>query len=311
MVNEQSRRFDEAYSAWRDSRSRGKRRASLLQFLLREYRNVWEGGDELGRITVLVFLSDARPPGSEDIVWASLRSENPRVLALGLGVAVRYVLHANARPDAEAVSTLTRLVTDDSSESNRHMALHILGLAKVEGLDSWLQELADTDPSPEIRRQANIILMRKGSPSAKAALLADLAEHPNYFGVADDLWQHRHLFKLTEDEDRRLRHVIQRYVEWLRSRLHDPRENANTRHMAVAMLGTFARDGFPFEDEDVDAVGRRADSARETAHRLRAVETLAAFDTPQARRWLEDLASSQRPKKVVDHARRILGLRGE
>lgn len=311
MVIEQSRRFDDAYSAWRDSRIRGKRKASALEYLLREYRKVWANGNEDGRITVLMFLGHARPPGSDDIVWASLRSENARVVSHGLATALRYVFRGHARPDAAAVSTLVRLVKDNPFEGGRFMALYILGLAKVEGLDSWLQELAEKDPSAEIRREANIILMRKGSLRAMAALMADLAEHPDHFGVADRVWRHRHALELTEREDRELRQTISRFVDSLRRRLHDRRENVNGRSMAVSMLGNYARDGFSFEEEDVDAVGRIASSARRTEDRIHAVETLAAFDTPLARRWLQDIASGKRPKKVVEHARGVLGRRGD
>jgi hypothetical protein len=221
-------------------------------------------------------------------------------------VAIRYVSKSGVQPDAEAVSTLLNLARGDPNDTQRFMALHVLNLATVGGLDSWLRELAEGDQSAAIRREANIALMRKGSRAAKNALLADLRQHPNNFGVADELWQHRRALKVTAAEERELREAVLRYVEWLRGRLHDPDENESTRDMAIAMLGTFVRDGCPHQEEDADAVGKFAASATEVSYRIRAIETLAAFGTPRARTWLQDLASSRNAKRVVDHARKML-----
>ena len=302
MVDERSRRFDEAYTAWRDRRSQHKRSADLLRMLLREYPKVWDAGDERGKVAVLLFVRDNAPPGGEQIVWSSLRSRKVHLVALGLAVAVGHVLHRHAQPSAKAVSDLMRIVRDDPIDSQRFMALHVLTLAEVEGLDSWLQELAQRDQSPSIRYEANIALMRRGDPRAKAALFEDLREHPGNFGVADELWQHRRSAKLTEDEEHVLRGAILRYMESMRQWLRRP----DDRHMFVGMFGLYVQDGFPFDQDDVEVVGRFATSATDIDDRVDAVDTLAAFDTPRAWQWVAQLASSEQPKQVVRRARRVL-----
>ena len=264
---------------------------------------VWETGDDYGRMSVLLFIHDHGPPGGDEIVWSSLRSENVHVVAGGLAVAVGRVLRKRAQPGAGAVSDLVRIVRDDPIDIQRFMALHVLTLAKVEGLDSWLQELAEgidpRDPSAKRTRA----LMRKGHAGAKAALFEDLREHPGNFGVADDLWQHRRALepdqRMRSDE---LRGAVLRYIESLRRWIRDP----DDRHMSVGMLGSYIRDGFPFEDDDIEAVGRFAVCASDIADRVDAVDTLAAFDAPRAWQWVEELASSEQPKEVVDRARRVL-----
>src|SRR3990172_172474 len=239
-VDEVVQRFDGAFHAWVSRRLEDRLVASLEKVLLRDYRDVWERGDERRKADVLHFLGDVRPPEGEDIVWGSLRSEDRwTVVPFGLAAANAYVLHNRARPDAQAVSALVGIVNEDRDAMLRFLALHVLALAKVEGLDSWIRDLAENDRASEVRYEANRILMRKGSVAGKDALFADIRENPGHFGVADELWRHRQLFKLTEEEGRELRQVIARYVEWLRGRLHDRVENESTRKMAVGMLRHF------------------------------------------------------------------------
>jgi hypothetical protein len=297
------RRFDQAFVEWRKRRSQGRPAQSLERTLLREFRAAWAGGDEDAKRGVLAFLMHVAPPGGEDIVWESIQSDARMGLADGLAAALGYVRREDVKPPDAAVSALRRLVEDEGSNL-RLLALHVLGRTSASGLESWLAQLAQSDPSDEIRREANIILMRRGVLPAKAALLAYLQVHPDSFGVADDLWREREMLALTVDEELQLREVMSRYVVWLRARLRDP--DRATRYMAVSMLGGFVRDGFAFEEDDVEAVGDLAAWPGDTDLRLNALETLAAFDASAARRRLAELASSGRPRKVADRARRLL-----
>src|SRR3972149_11428206 len=247
-VDDLSLRFDNTYMAWRHRRSQHKRSADLLGMLLRDYRRVWETGDDHTRQVILSFLSDIRAPGGEDIVWASLHSNRRRLVGPGLGAALVYVLGSHVQPDARAVLDLMRIATSTPLYSTRVVALHILARGNVEGLESWLHELADGDPSPSIRREANIALMRKGDAAAKAALFHDLRAHPEYAGVAHDLWEHRHAAGLTEDEEQDLRDVILGAMESIRRWLRSPDRGS----VWFEMLGLYARDGFPFGGEGIE-----------------------------------------------------------
>ena len=305
MADKDTQRFDEVFSKWEERLRQEETTASSEKGLLRECYKAWESGKKETQLKILYFVGHARPPGGEELVWEGIQSADESIVAEGLAAALGYVRRGETETSAIAASTLKRLV-DDEDSSNRWIALHILGRANADGLDAWLRSHAEDDSSEEIRREANIILMRTGDDTAKAALLADIRLHPGNFGVADDLWLSRDKLTWAADEERELRDTIGRYMEWLRGRLRDPDENENTQEMAVAMIGGFVRDGFPIEEGDAGLVGAFARSVSDLSYRLEAVKTLAALNTSASRRVLENLAEGDQAVEVKQAARRAL-----
>ncbi len=222
MASERRRDFMEMYAEWRRRRSEGRPSTSLERSLRRAYREAWDSADQKGRLSVLLFLGNATPRGGDSVAWDVIRSGSREHLDASLAVVLRYISVRKRRPDPDGVSALIRIATDDPETSIRFMALHVLTLAEVGGLDTWLRNLARRDPSSSIRKEANLALVRQGDIRAKEALFAYLESHPDHFGVAMDLWDRRHTANLTEDEDRTLRQLLLRYAETAGTRPRAP-----------------------------------------------------------------------------------------
>jgi len=299
-------RFRRAFTTWRKGLTEGSGALEAKRDLQDTYREAWVRGERKIRKDVLLFLMLERPAGGEEIVWQGLGDSRNEVRHLALSAAVNYVTLDRVRPDASALRALRKIVDSREVEGARVAALLITASKVDEDLLEWVKDLAASDESPEIRRQANLILASRGNQAAKSAMLSELNEHPNHHGVADALWNHRDTLELTTHEAAALRSAIERYVDWLASVLHDANKTETTISMAVRMLGKFARDGFAIRDEETELIRHRALSAADVEDRLAAIETLHAIDTEASRLALAEVGSNGKPIEVSRRARLLL-----
>ncbi len=306
MTGDVHERLEDALEGFRQARAGRRGTVRLERALLRECHQAWQTGDRQAKLHALAVLSRGRPRGGEEIVWEALESSDVSLSGNGLAPAIQYVSENGLRPDARGVAALRQVVLQHSDDHIRMAALDLIGQLGLDELDPWVRQLTKRAPHEGVRRQANIILMRKGYPDGKRALFAYLREHPDHVGVADDLWLARDVFHLTRAEERLLRAAIQRWVVSLHARLRDRNNYEASRRFSVAMLGRFAREGFAFEEAAVDDAAQLARAAEEPETRLQVVLALEAFATPRARDVLRELAADGQPREVAREARRAL-----
>lgn len=306
-MDDRAQQFARTYSQWRQQISRGVHGSELEESLSQDFRRAWNDGDVETKVDVLHYLAAAVPRDGVDIVWSGIEADDERIAGVALHAATRYVRSLGMRLDAKRIALLQRIVHSEWSEPTRMTALDVLEFAGTERLDPWLRTVAEEDASDRVRLHANIMLMRRGSRKATEAVLADIREHPAHFGVADDLWNARDKVALSDDEDRELRAVISRYVDWLQGRLRDRNEERDTRDMAASMLAKFGRGGFLVEAEDVEALYDLTVSRSRPADRIACIDALAALDMPVARGRIEHIARTDEAAEVREHARRVLG----
>jgi hypothetical protein len=307
---DRTRRFSEACSEWFDVLADGGASTDLEEYLTHEYRAVWQAGDADVRGDVLNFLIRAAPVGGVDIVWAAVDSSDKSLASLAFAAATRYVQTHGVPLDSRQVRLLKAEVDSSDHPAIRVMALGVLEAADPEGLDAWLNSVAERDTSDGVRLRANIMLMRHGSRKATEAILADLRKNLGHFGVAIDLWEARDNAGLSDDERRELRSMLARYVARQHGNLRNPQGDPYRRLRSGRRLAGWMREGFPVDTDVVETVYDVTVAAAKPAVRIAGVDVLAAFDLPSARERIEEIARTDEAPEVREHARRVLAARG-
>ena len=239
-------RFRDAYWTWfLQPRSRGG--FASRRVLTSLFEHAWKTGTPSDQCQVLDFFARTCDPRGEAIVHAGLRHRRASIRGNALVAALFWARkHALTRP---IIAQLKRIATRSTGENQRYMALE--ALTEAGAVDAaWLIRIARQDSSAEVRQLAYEQTLPAGSKEAKRVLLADVRKHPDSFGVAQEIWQHRSAVGLTEREESFLRGVIDRYVEWLECQAGDADGNHATRNMARDMLARFAQDGFAVHRRD-------------------------------------------------------------
>jgi hypothetical protein len=250
-------RFRDAYWTW-FLQPKSKGGLAGRRVLTSLFPHAWRRGTPSDQCLVLDFLARTAEPRGEAIVHEGLRDRRSSIRGNALVAALFWARkEALGRP---LVAQLKRIASRSANETQRSQALE--ALIEARAVDAaWLTRVAREDTSAEVRQQAYAQLLPAGSKEAKRALLSDVRRHPDSFGVAQEIWQHRSAVGLTEREESFLRGVIGRYVEWLEHRLGDADGNQATRTMARDMLTRFAGDGFAVHPHDGRAVRTAAPRA--------------------------------------------------
>ena len=250
-------RFRDAYWTWfLKPKSRGG--LASRRVLTSHFQHAWKTGTPSDQCLVLDFLARTCETRGEATVHDGLRNRRSSIRGNALVAALFWARkQALGRP---LIGQLKRIAIRSTNESQRYLALE--ALTEAGAVDAaWLIRVARRDSSDEVRQQAYAQLLPAGSKEAKRALLADVRRHPDYFGVAQEIWLHRSAVGLTEREELFLRGVIDRYVKWLQHRLRDADGNQATRSMASDMLARFADEGLAVRPRNRRAVRQPAPRA--------------------------------------------------
>jgi hypothetical protein len=215
--------------------------------------------------------------------------------------ALRYVNHGY-RPTHEEMPLLLKVVRDPNErESDRGLALITLEDLEFEGLEALLLELAD-DPSPDIRFDANMRLLRRGH-ATRDKLRADLDLLPHVDHGVEQLWAYRDRLNLTPDEESMLRARKVAKMEYRRGVCRSTEEHP---YNTALILFNDIKSGLPHEETDIDLIGESALYMQMNRDRLSAVKAVAWFDNEKSREWLARLSSQDERPAVRNLARRLL-----